>query len=125
MSAPVRFRPDPPARRLIRKISPSPLLKRSVICSRSPAGVLPSATMGMYWHHRGAKRTVRAAKAGHELVACVSRFCYFDYKQGLADYPHRYIGGNIPLSKVYSFDPFGELPPDCRDKVIGAQCYNW
>lgn len=91
----------------------------------APPGALPSATMGMYWHHRGAKRTARAAKAGHELVACVSRYCYFDYGQGLADDPHRYIGGNIPLDKVYAFDPLGAVDNKYRRKVVGGQCNNW
>ena len=88
-------------------------------------GILPSATMGMYWHYRGAKRTVNAVKAGHKLVACMFRYCYFDYRQGLTSDPYRYIGGHLPLSKVYIFDPFWGLPPECHENVIGGQCCNW
>lgn len=91
----------------------------------APPGVLPPATMGMYWHYRGEKRTASAAKTGHELVATMFRYCYFDYRQGLADDPCRYIGGYLPLRKVYTFDPFWRLPPECRENVIGGQCCNW
>ena len=88
-------------------------------------GVLPPGTMGMFWAPRGAARTARAARAGHELVNSSTRHCYFDYRQGLADDKHRYIGGNIPLSRVYAFDPLGGIPAEARDKVVGGQCNNW
>ena len=88
-------------------------------------GVLPPKTMGMFWASRGAARTERAAKAGHELVNSSTRYCYFDYRQGLSDDKHRYIGGNIPLSKVYAFDPLAGLPAEVSGKVVGGQCNNW
>ena len=91
----------------------------------APPGVLPEGTMGMFWASRGAKRTVKAAKAGHELVNSSTRYCYFDYRQGLAGDKHRYIGGNIPLRQVYAFDPLAGLPADAHGKVVGGQCNNW
>lgn len=88
-------------------------------------GVLPRGTMGMFWAPRGAARTARAAKAGHELVNSSTRHCYFDYAQGLAGDKHRYIGGKIPLSRVYAFDPLAGIPAEASGKVIGGQCNNW
>ena len=89
-------------------------------------GVLPPKTMGMFWFpKRGAARTARAAKAGHELVNSSTHFCYFDFRQGLAGDTHRYIGGNIPLSRVYAFDPLAGISAEAGGKVVGGQCNNW
>lgn len=89
-------------------------------------GALPAATMGMRWHRKGAERTARAAAAGHEIVNCSNRFCYFDYSQGLEGDGYPYLGKRaITLEKAYSFDPLAELPEEAKDKVVGGQCCNW
>ena len=93
-------------------------------------GYLPTSTMGMRWHDKGAERTARAAAAGHEIVNCHKRFCYFDYPQGIEGDKLRYFGRGRPheivtIEKVYSFDPLAELPVESHSKVIGGQCNNW
>ena len=89
-------------------------------------GVLPQGTMGMRWHPRGGGgRSVRAAKAGHEIVNSTHGFCYFDQRQGLKRDPYRYLGGNITVGRVYAFDPLGGFPAEVHSKVIGGQCCNW
>ena len=88
-------------------------------------GVLPEGTMGMRWHPKGVERTARAAKAGHEIVNSAHRICYFDKRQGLKADPYRYIGGNLTLGKVYTFDPLEGLPSEVCDKIVGGQCNNW
>ena len=89
-------------------------------------GVLPQGTMGMRWHPRGGGgRSVRAAKAGHEIVNSTHGFCYFDQRQGLNRDPYRYLGGNITVGRVYAFDPLGGFPAEVHSKVIGGQCCNW
>lgn len=88
--------------------------------------VLPQGTMGMRWHPRGGGgRSVRAAKAGHEIVNSTHGFCYFDQRQGLKRDPYRYLGGNITVGRVYAFDPLGGFPVEVHSKVIGGQCCNW
>ena len=93
-------------------------------------GYLPTSAMGMRWHDKGAARTARAAAAGHEIVNCHKRFCYFDYPQGLEGDKLPYFGRGRPfeivtIEKVYSFDPLDELPVESHSKVIGGQCNNW
>ena len=87
---------------------------------------MPQGTMGMRWHPRGGGgRSVRAAKAGHEIVNSTHGFCYFDQRQGLKRDPYRYLGGNITVGRVYAFDPLGGFPAEVHSKVIGGQCCNW
>ena len=89
-------------------------------------GVLPPGTMGMFWAPRGAARTARAAKAGHELVNSSTRHCYFDYSQDIKGDSHRYLGkSRISLEKAYSFDPLAGIPAEASGKVVGGQCNNW
>lgn len=88
-------------------------------------GALPVSTMGMRWCPT-LERTVRAAKAGHEIVNCPHAFCYLDFKQGLEGDTHRYMGKrHIPLKTVYLFDPLAGMPEEVRGKIVGGQCCNW
>ena len=49
---------------------------------------------------------VEAASAGHDVVMSPTEYCYLDYYQSTnhATEP-KAIGGYLPLSKVYSFEP--------------------
>ena len=89
-------------------------------------GALPVSTMGMRWLPGAMDRVVRAAKAGHEIVNCPHAFCYFDFKQGLAEDKHRYMGRrHIPLKTAYLYDPLAGLPKEVHGKIVGGQCCNW
>lgn len=65
-------------------------------------GLAPHATV-MSW--RGEEGGLKAAKAGHQVVMTPGGFCYLDSYQ---DAPHTQpeaIGGYLPLSKVYAYNP--------------------
>ena len=56
---------------------------------------------------------VEAASAGHDVIMSPTKYCYLDYYQSTnhATEP-KAIGGYLPLSKVYSFEPIpDELAP--------------
>ena len=70
---------------------------------------------------------VEAAGSGHDVVMSPTSHCYFDYyqSQDLSGEP-RAIGGYLPLSTVYSFEPVPEnLPPDQQNHILGAQGNVW
>ena len=85
--------------------------------------LLPKTTMGMCWRPWGAGAL--AANKGYEIVRCPTSFCYFDYRQGLAEDPFPYLGGHVPLEKVYSFDVLEGVDAEARKNVVGGQCCNW
>jgi len=70
---------------------------------------------------------VEAAGAGHDVIMSPTKFCYLDYYQSTnrAAEP-KAIGGFLPLSKVYSFEPIPEkLDPQFRSHILGAQGNLW
>lgn len=79
----------------------------------------------MSW--RGAGPGMEAAKRGHDVIMTPNDFAYFDYYQT----PNRdaeplLIGGNVPVEKVYGFDPCAkELSPEARAHVLGVQANLW
>ena len=85
--------------------------------------LLPKTTMGMCWRPWGAGAL--AANRGYEIVRCPTSYCYFDYRQGLAEDPFPYLGGHVPLDKVYRFDVLEGVDAEARKNVVGGQCCNW
>jgi hexosaminidase len=86
-------------------------------------GIAPNATV-MSW--RGMKGGIEAAKAKHDVIMTPTDFAYLDYGQGDPAYEPLNIGGYLPLSKVYSFDPVPkELTAEEAKYVIGAQANIW
>jgi hexosaminidase len=70
---------------------------------------------------------VEAASAGHDVVMSPAKFCYLDYYQSTnhATEPHA-IGGYLPLSKVYSFEPLPEkLDSQYQSHILGEQGNLW
>jgi hexosaminidase len=65
-------------------------------------GLAPNATV-MSW--RGMEGGITAAKAGHDVVMTPTAWAYIDYCQGLPELEPEAIGGDLRLSKVYSFEP--------------------
>ncbi len=70
---------------------------------------------------------VEAASAGHDVVMSPLAECYFDHYQS-ADQtkePHT-IGGYLPLSQVYAFEPMPtNLAPEFQAHILGAQANVW
>jgi len=86
-------------------------------------GLAPNAAV-MSW--RGTEGGIAAARAGHDVVMSPTSHCYFDYYQGDPATEPLAIGGYLPLSRVYSFDPApAELTPDEAAHIIGAQANLW
>lgn len=86
-------------------------------------GLAPGATV-MSW--RGEQGGITAANAGHDVVMAPTSHTYFDYYQGPKESEPRAIGGFIPLSKVYEYDPLPEqIQPDKVKHVLGVQAQLW
>lgn len=86
-------------------------------------GLAPNASV-MSW--RGIDGGIAAAKAKHAVVMTPTSSCYFDYYQGDPSREPQGIGGYLPLSKVYAFEP---IPPALTAEegryIIGAQGNLW
>jgi len=70
---------------------------------------------------------VEAASAGHDVVMSPQKFCYLDHYQSTnhSTEPHA-IGGYLPLSRIYSFEPMPEkLDAQFQSHVLGAQGNLW
>ncbi len=86
-------------------------------------GLAQSATV-MSW--RGEKGGIAAAKAGHDVVMTPYTYVYFDYYQGNPETEPQAIGGDLPVTKVYSYEPIPEeLEPEEHKFVLGAQANLW
>ncbi len=86
-------------------------------------GLAPGATV-MSW--RGPQGGITAANAGHDVVMAPTSHTYFDYYQGAHDKEPLAIGGNLPLEKVYSFEPVPEsVAPDKARHILGVQGQLW
>lgn len=86
-------------------------------------GLAPEATV-MSW--RGIVGGIEAARANHDVIMSPNTHCYFDFYQGREAYEPRAIGGYIPLSKVYSFEPVPDyLTTEQASHILGAQANLW
>ncbi len=86
-------------------------------------GLAPGATV-MSW--RGEQGGIAAANAGHDVVMAPTTHTYLDYYQGPAQSEPLAIGGNVPLAKVYSYDPIpSAIAPDKAHHVLGLQAQLW
>ena len=86
-------------------------------------GLPPKATV-MSW--RGIQGGIDAARQGHDVVMTPTSDCYIDYYQGAMEEEPLAIGGYLPLSKVYDFNP---IPPDldaeAAKHILGGQANLW
>jgi hexosaminidase len=86
-------------------------------------GLAPQATV-MSW--RGVRGGIEAAQMGHDVIMTPTSHCYFDYYQADPETQPLAIGGYLPLSRVYEFNP---IPLDLSDKeaehILGAQGNVW
>ncbi|TKJ37715.1 MAG: beta-N-acetylglucosaminidase [Planctomycetes bacterium B3_Pla] len=86
-------------------------------------GLAPGATV-MSW--RGEQGGITAANAGHDVVMAPTSHTYFDYYQGPAEQEPRAIGGNLPLEKVYGFEPVPEaVAAEKTRHILGVQGQLW
>ena len=88
-------------------------------------GGVKSATI-MSW--RGTQGGVDAARNGWDAIMVPYQYLYLDYAQSRDEGEPLSIGGYLPLSKVYSYEPLsGELAsnPEMGAHVIGVQGNLW
>ncbi len=88
-------------------------------------GVTESATI-MSW--RGPKGGIAAAKQGNDVVMTPNSYFYLDYYQtkGRAENGEPLaIGGYVPLSKCYAFDPYDQLTEEEQAHIKGVQANTW
>jgi hexosaminidase len=86
-------------------------------------GLAPEATV-MSW--RSFDGGIEAAKTGHDAVMSPTSFCYFDYYQGPKESEPPAIGGFLPLSKVYQFNPVPDtLTSEEAKHILGGQANLW
>ncbi len=84
----------------------------------------PNATV-MSW--RGSKGGQKAAQMGHDAIMTPNTHFYFDYYQSedRTNEPEA-IGGYLPVSKVYEFEPYTEdMTPEERAHILGVQANMW
>lgn len=86
-------------------------------------GLAPGATV-MSW--RGMDGGIAAAREGHDVVMTPTSHMYFDYYQADPEGEPLANGGEIPLAKVYGFEPVPEeLTNEEARHVLGAQANVW
>ena len=86
-------------------------------------GLAPEATV-MSW--RGTEGGIKAAKELHDVIMTPTTYCYLDYYQGPREDEPLAIGGFLPLSKVYSYDPTpAELNEIESKHILGVQGNVW
>jgi hexosaminidase len=87
-------------------------------------GLAPNATV-MSW--RGEEGGIAAAKQKHNVIMTPDKWCYFDYYQDTTAGNHPLaIGGYLPISKVYSYEPTpSQLSPEEAKYILGAQANVW
>ena len=86
-------------------------------------GLAPDATV-MSW--RGMQGGIDAAVENHQVIMTPGEYCYFDHYQGDPDFEPKAIGGYLPLSKVYEFNPIPEeLSNEQAQYIWGGQANMW
>ena len=82
-------------------------------------GLSPNATV-MAW------RGIKAAQMGHDAIMTPGNWLYFDaYQDNPATEPEA-IGGYLPLSRVYSYEPVPDsLTVEEKSHIIGVQANLW
>lgn len=86
-------------------------------------GLAPNATV-MSW--RGTKGGIAAAKLSHDVIMTPGAYLYFDKRESKSAEEPLTIGGHLPLSKVYAYNPVPEeLTADEKKYIIGVQANMW
>ena len=86
-------------------------------------GLSPNA-MVMSW--RGTSGGIEAAKLDHDVVMSPNSYFYLDYYQADPKTEPIAIGGDLPLSKCYSFEPdMPELTEAQTKHIVGIQANLW
>lgn len=86
-------------------------------------GLAPNATV-MSW--RGEAGGIAAAQQNHDVIMTPTGWCYFDYYQDTTTTEPLAIGGFLPVSKVYEYEPQpAQLTPEQATHILGVQANVW
>lgn len=86
-------------------------------------GLAPEATV-MSW--RGESGGVEAMNSGHRAIMSPGDYCYFDKYQDAPYTQPEAMGGYLPLSKVYAYEPFPALNEGVDPSLLyGVQANLW
>jgi hexosaminidase len=85
-------------------------------------GLAPNATV-MSW--RGEQGGIEAAKQNHDVIMTPGTHVYLDHAEKKNE-DSLNIGGYLPLTKVYSYEPVPNvLSAEQKKKILGAQANIW
>ena len=87
-------------------------------------GNLAEGATVMSW--RGVKGGIQASAQGFDVIMTPNTYCYFDYYQSpeIEKEPLA-IGGNLPIEKVYGYEPFEGLDASQQKHILGVQANLW
>nr|MCR5132748.1 beta-N-acetylhexosaminidase [Bacteroidales bacterium] len=87
-------------------------------------GDLAKGATVMSW--RGVKGGIQASSMGFDVIMTPNTYCYFDYYQSQDKDKEPFgIGGDLPLEKVYGYDPLEGLDGDQQKHILGVQANLW
>ncbi len=89
-------------------------------------GGLTEGAVVMSW--RGVNGGIEAARQHHRVIMTPTDYCYIDYYQVKETWNAPLaIGGYVPVSKVYSFEPLvpGKLTEEEQQYILGPQVNLW
>jgi len=94
------------------------------------AGPLPEGAAVMYWRDSDSEEglDVQALRAGAPVVLANCSRTYFDHYQKAGegmDFEPLAICGNLPIEKVYAWEPLERYPAELQPGVLGAQAQAW
>lgn len=83
----------------------------------------PGATV-MSW--RGTAGGIKAVGKGMDVIMSPNSYMYIDYYQSQQkDLEPLAIGGDLPVEKVYSYEPMEGMPEGAESHILGVQCNLW
>jgi hexosaminidase len=87
-------------------------------------GELAKGATVMSW--RGTDGGIKASAMGFDVIMTPNNYCYLDYYQSQdMDKEPLGIGGDLPLEKVYSYEPLDGLDSDQQKHILGVQANLW
>ena len=87
-------------------------------------GELAKGATVMSW--RGTEGGIKASAMGFDVIMTPNTYCYFDYYQSQDQDKEPFgIGGDLPLEKVYSYEPLEGLDAGQSKHILGVQANLW
>ncbi|MCM5661376.1 family 20 glycosylhydrolase [Galbibacter mesophilus] len=86
-------------------------------------GITPTTNI-MSW--QGEEGGIKAANAGHDVIMAPASYAYLNFSQGDYRVEPMAHGGDVPLEKVYNYNPIpADIADDKRKHILGMQGNIW